>query len=344
MLRWFERTDEERPAVVSSRVRLARNWQEYAFPSRLSEKDGQELVHRLEFGLKDLPEAEGKKFHFAMLDELDELDRVALRERRAINRAAVSKKGPCGILLSEDEDTGILFNGDDHIRIQFLSTGLHLEELWERADKLDDYINERFPYAFDERYGYLTSFPTNVGTGMRAAVVVHLPMLSLGKRFSGLISDMSRFGTAIRGVYGEGEENFGALYEISNQKTLGISEKEIIDTVTKTAIQLTNQEASVRKMSLQRRRLEREDEVYKSYGVLKYARRMTARDAMIFLSQLMAGISDGLLETKEACSVYRLMLGIQPANLQKLSDKPLTKEELDIARADFIRSELPELK
>ena len=139
----------------------------------------------------------------------------------SLNRAAVEKKAPAGIILSEDEDTSILLNGDDHIRIQLLSSGLHLEELWERADALDDYINERFPYAFDDRYGYLTSFPTNVGTGLRASVVVHLPMLSSGRKFPALIADMSRFGTAVRGVYGEGEENFGSLYEISNQKTLG---------------------------------------------------------------------------------------------------------------------------
>lgn len=344
MLRWFEQTDSGRPGVISSRIRLARNWEAYRFPAMLEEKESEELVHRLEFGLKDLSAVEGKQYDFAMLNDLEELDRAALRERRILNSAAVAKKEPAGLILSEDEDTSILLNGDDHIRLQLLSPGLHLEELWERADAFDDFINERFPYAFEERYGYLTSFPTNVGTGLRASVVVHLPMLSLGRKFSGLIADMSRFGTAIRGVYGEGEENFGSLYEISNQKTLGQSEKEIVDMVTKTAIQLTNQEMSVRKMSLQRRRLEREDEVYKSYGVLKYARRLTARDAMIFLSQIMAGAADGLLVMAEPCSIYRLMLGLLPANLQKISDRPLSKEELDVARAEFIRRELPELK
>lgn len=344
MLKWFEQTDEGRPGVISSRIRLARNWEEYKFPAMLDLKESEELVRRLEFGLKDLTAVEGKQYDFAMLNDLEELDRAALRERRILNSAAVAKQEPAGMILSEDEDTSILLNGDDHIRLQLLAPGLHLEELWERADAFDNFINERFPYAFDERYGYLTSFPTNVGTGLRASVVVHLPMLSLGRKFSGLIADMSRFGTAIRGVYGEGEENFGSLYEISNQKTLGQSEKEIVDMVTKTAIQLTNQEMAVRKMSVQRRRLEREDEVYKSYGVLKYARRLTARDAMIFLSQIMAGVADGLLAMEQPCSIYRLMLGLQPANLQKISDRPLSKEELEVARAEFIRRKLPELK
>lgn len=344
MLRWFEQTDSCRPGVISSRIRLVRNWQDYDFPAKLDEKESGEMVRRLEFGLKDLGEAEGKHFEFSMLGDLEELDRVALKERRVLNSAALSKKNPAGILLSENEDTGIVFNCDDHIRIQLFHVGLSLEEVWERASRIDDYINERFAYAFDDRYGYLTSFPTNVGTGLRASVVVHLPMLSQGRKFSSLIGDMSRFGASIRGLYGEGEENFGSLYEISNLKTLGQTEREIIDTVSKAAIQLTNQEMQVRKISIQRRRIEREDEVYKSYGVLKYARRLTSRDAMIFLSQIMAGLTDGLIHTEEDVSIYRLMLGIQPANLQKISDRPLNKEDQDVARAEFIRRELPELK
>lgn len=344
MLKWFEQTDSGRTGIVSSRIRLVRNWQDYQFPGKLGEKESGEMVRRLEFGLKDLGEEEGRHFEFSMLGDLEDLDRAALRERRVLNSAVVSKKTPAGLLLSDNEDTGIVLGGDDHVRIQVLGVGLHLEELWERADRIDDYINERFAYAFDDRYGYLTSFPTNVGTGLRASVVIHLPMLSQGRKFSSLINEMSRFGAVIRGVYGEGEDNFGSLFEVSNQKTLGQTEREIIDTVSKAAIQLTNQEMQVRKLSLQRHRIEREDEVCKSYGVLKYARRLTSRDAMIFLSQIMAGLADGLIATEEAVSVYRLMLGIQPANLQKLSDRPLSKEELDGARAEFIRRELPELK
>jgi protein arginine kinase len=344
MLKWFEQTDSGRTGIVSSRIRLVRNWQDYQFPGKLGEKESGEMVRRLEFGLKDLGEEEGRHFEFSMLGDLKDLDRAALRERRVLNSAVVSKKTPAGLLLSDNEDTGIVLGGDDHVRIQVLGVGLHLEELWERADRIDDYINERFAYAFDDRYGYLTSFPTNVGTGLRASVVIHLPMLSQGRKFSSLINEMSRFGAVIRGVYGEGEDNFGSLFEVSNQKTLGQTEREIIDTVSKAAIQLTNQEMQVRKLSLQRHRIEREDEVCKSYGVLKYARRLTSRDAMIFLSQIMAGLADGLIATEEAVSVYRLMLGIQPANLQKLSDRPLSKEELDGARAEFIRRELPELK
>lgn len=343
MLKWFEQVDRENPGIVASRVRLVRNWDQYAFPSRLTPKEGMEMVHRLEYGLRDIGSLDGKHYGYTYLEELGELDRKALRERRVFNSTIAAKKTPTGLILSDEEDAGIVLNGTDHIRLQLLSTGLHLGELWKQADRMDDFINERFAYAFDEKYGYLTSFPTNVGTGLRASVILHLPTLSMGKRFGGLVTEMGRFGAIVKGVYGEGSENYGALYEISNQKTLGVSEKEILDLVARVAVQLSTQEMQVRKMAMEKHSLECEDEAYKSYGVLKYARRLSAKDAMVFLSQLMRGIDDGIFKTKEPCPVYRMMLGIQPANLQKLSDRPLSKEELDMARAAYLRTELPDI-
>lgn len=344
MLKWFEQVDRERPGIISSRVRLVRNWGQYAFPSRLTPREGMEMIHRLEYGLRDLGSLDGKHYEYTYLEELGELDRKALRERRVFNSTIASRKAPTGIILSDEEDVGIVLNGTDHIRLQMLSTGLHLDELWRQADRMDDFINERFSYAFDEKYGYLTSFPTNVGTGLRASVILHLPSLSMGKKFGGLVTEMGRFGAIVKGVYGEGSENYGALYEVSNQKTLGVSEKEILDLVTRVAVQLAGQEMQVRQMAMEKHGLECADEAYKSYGVLKYARRLSAKDAMTFLSQLMRGLDDGIFKTEEPCQVYRLMLGIQPANLQKLSDRPLGKEELDMARASYLRAELPDIE
>lgn len=344
MLKWFEQVDNKKSNVILSRVRLARNWDEYEFPVKLSDDESREMIKRLEFGLKDLGDLDGKEYEYAYLDELSDLDRMALRERRILNKTAVAKKSPTGIIISEDEETSMVLNSDDHIRLQVIAPGLQLYECGEKADKIDDYVNERISYAFDSQYGYLTSYPTNVGTGMKASVIVHLPSLALSRKFSSLLETMGRFGTVIRGVYGQGGENYGDLYEIVNQKTLGLTEKEIMDLVNRVAVQLTGQETQVREKSLENHRLVREDEVYKSYGVLKYARRLSMKDSLTFLSQLMAGIADGLIETKEFCSVYRLMLGVQPANLQKVSDRPLGKEELEVERARYLRSELPELK
>lgn len=278
-MKWFEYVDQEHPGAISSRVRLVRNWDRYAFPSRLTQKEGLEMVRRLEQGLKDLGNFDGKQYEYAFLDELSELDRKALRERRIFNSTIASGKRPAGVILSQEEDTSIVLNGTDHIRIQLLSPGLNLEALWKQGDKLDDYVNQRFSYAFDKKYGYLTSFPTNMGTGMRASVVLHLPNLSMGKKFTGLVSEMGRFGASVKGVYGEGSENYGALFQVANQKTLGLTEKEIVDLVGRVATQLLNQERQVRAMALKKHRLECQDEAYKSYGVLKYARRLSARDA-----------------------------------------------------------------
>lgn len=344
MSKWFEQVESRHPNIICSRIRLARNLDAYAFPQKLSEAEGMEMVKRLEYGLQDLGEEEGRSYACLRLGDLSDLDRSALRERRVLNSSAASQKTPGSVMVSEEEDTCLTLNGDDHIRLQLISMGLHLEEMWERADRLDDFINRRFHFAFDKKYGYLTTFPTNVGTGLRASVVVHLPTLSMGKKFNSLIADMGRLGTTVRGVYGEGGDNYGALYEVYNQKTLGQTEKEIIDLVNKAVKQLTSQERQVRELSLKNHRLERMDEVYKSYGVLRYARRLSRKEAMTFLSQLMAGLTDGLLKARESCSVYRLMLGVQPANLQKLSDRPLSKEELDMVRAEFLRRELPELE
>ena len=343
MLKWFECEEENRQNIISSKIRLARNWSEYVFPAKLSKEESLEMVKRLCEGLADLGEQDGNQYETTYLEDLSEHDRRALKERRVLNASVLSRKAPMALMVSEKEDISLVFNGTDHIRIQALSTGLHLQELLKTANEVDDFINARFSYAFDEKYGYLTSFPTNVGTGMRASVMVHLPSLSLGKKFSSVLTNMGRFGVSIRGAYGEGRENYGSIFEVTNQKTMGQTEKELADLVGKVAQQLNDQENQVRALTLKNHKLEREDEVYKSYGVLKYARRLTMKEAMTYLSQLMAGITDGLIKPDNSCSIYRLMLGIQTANLQKLSDRPLGKEELDVARAAYLRRELLEL-
>ena len=344
MDKWYEAPQTGGTNVIYSRIRLVRNWKEYPFPGRMTKEQSQELTDRFREGLAGIPALDGTKYRFAYPDQMAELDRAALLERRALNRSVLKKTMSTGLILSEDERVGIVLNGDDHVRLQVLETGLCLGSLYQRADRLDDFIGERFEYSFDEKYGYLTTFPTNVGTGLRASVILHLPLLSRKKNFNSLVADMGRFGTQVRGVYGEGVENFGALYQVSNQKTLGQSEKEIVDLVTKAAAELDAQERRIRKEVAAQRPLLVADEAYKSYGVLKYARRLTKKDAMEFLSQIMAGITDGILKTEEPCSVYGLMLGIQPANLLIRAKKPMSKEELDAARAGFLREKLPEIK
>ena len=324
MSRWFEEVKNENSSIVASRIRLARNWEEYRFPGSLTPEEAREMISRLKKELRGLPDQEGKDCEYLDLERMPDLERRALRERRLINRSMAEKKTPGGLILSDDERISLMLNGDDHIRIQVMEQGLSLKECYEKADCLDNYINERIPYAFNEKYGYLTTY--------------------LSKKFQDLLGDMGRFGAVVRGLHGRPGENGGDLYEVTNQKTLGLSEKEILELVENVAVQLTDQEAQVRKMALEKQRLMIEDEVYKAYGVLRYARRLAVKDAQTFLSHVRAGVSDGLLRFKEPCSLYGLMVKIQNANLQKNSSRPLGKEELEMARAACIRAYLPEIE
>ena len=344
MTKWFEEVKNDPSNIVSSRVRLSRNWEEYRFPSRLDGEEARMMISRLKREFRDLPDRDGRDYEYRDLDSMEQLDRTALRERRLLSQTLAKKKTPGGILCSEDERVSMVLNADDHIRLQVLEPGLALEECYARADRLDDYINEKIPYAFSEKYGYLTSYPTNVGTGMKASVIVHLPSMAASRRFGELLGDMGRFGTTVRGVYGRGTENFGDLYEIVNQKTLGVTEQEILDLVSSVAGQLSAQERQIREKSLEKNRLMREDEAYKSYGILRYARRLSLKEALTYLSHVWAGIADGLLKPAGPVSMYALMIGSQPANLQKLSSRPLNKAELETVRGEFLRNSLPPLE
>ena len=345
MRKWFEQVRmDSGNNYISSRIRLARNCADQCFPNRLNGQDSLRLVETMRSRLENIGDAENEKISACLLSDLPEAARDAMRERRVLNAGILEKKTPVGLMLSESEDISLVLNGDDHFRLQVLAPNSHLYQIWEKADRLDNYINERFSYAFDERYGYLTSFPTNVGTGMRANIVVHLPALSTGKQFPNLLASMTRFGVTIRGVYGSGKENYGALYDVSNSKTLGMSEREILDLVSKVAAQLNSEENQVRRKSLESHRLERVDEAFKSYGLLKYARKLSIRDCLNYLSQVIAGITDGIVTTEEPACLYRLYLGAQPSNLIAGATKPVDRDMLDAVRADYIREQLPELK
>ena len=221
MEKWFDVPEKEGSSVICSRVRLVRNWREYPFPGKMTKEQSVEMTGRLMNGVKESGAFSGSRSRYLYLDRIPDLERTALLERRAISRGVSKKKAAAGLVLSEDERLGITINGDDHIRIQAVEKGAALTECYRRADQMEELLGSRFEYSFDEKYGYLTSFPTSVGTGLRASVVLHLPALSRRKNFNSLTSDMGRFGTLVRGLYGEGEENPGSLYQISNQKTLG---------------------------------------------------------------------------------------------------------------------------
>ncbi|MBO5278174.1 MAG: protein arginine kinase [Lachnospiraceae bacterium] len=338
MLKWYEETGDNEDVVISSRVRLARNLSSYPFPVKMSVKQADELVEELKNRLSTLEE-EGRSFHYVSMKNMSDTDKVALVERHLVSETLIMKQEPAGAMLSEDEAVSVLLNEEDHIRIQALAGGMNLEKAWRVADKLDDDINRSFPYAYHEKLGYLTSFPTNVGTGLRASFMLHLPAIAGTKRLAGIASDIGRFGVTIRG------NGAGNLYQIYNQKTLGQTEQEIMQNLTTIAGQIIKQERRIRRKITQENPVGIEDTLLRSYGILKYCKTLEIEEAMNLLSDIQFGLSSGILKLEEQGkkSVYPLMMGIQPAHLQRLAGRPLEDEEREIIRADYIKQNLPEI-
>lgn len=344
MTRWYEETDQMHDVFVMNRLRLVRNIEGEIFPGRLNSEDRLALLEDLKETLLPEEKIQDLPYRYIRLDELNETHRNALYERRLINHARVEENAPSGLILSQDESFGIVLNGEDHLRMQLLSSNQSLENMWKKLSAVDDNLGEQLTYAFDRKYGYLTAFLTNVGTGLRASVILHLPMLSSGKQFRKLIEEYSRIGISIKGLAGDTNENFGGLYEIKNQKTLGQTEEELIGLVTQAANQLAAQERKIKSLALRSHRLQLEDEVYKSYGVLKYARKLSYKEGMTYLSQLRLGICENLLAVKKPVNIFGIMLNIRPANLQLGRVETLEGDAMDEARARYIREHLPEIQ
>lgn len=339
MLKWYEETGDNEDVVISTRVRLARNLSSYPFPVKLSGEQAGQLVKELSGSLTGLESEEGRKLEYVSMDAISDTDKVALVERHLVSETLIMKQEPAGAVLSEDEAISILVNEEDHLRIQALAGGMNLEKAWQIADRLDDEINRTFPYAYHEKLGYLTSFPTNVGTGLRVSFMLHLPAIAGTKRLAGIASDIGRFGVTIRG------SGVGNLYQIYNQKTLGQSEQEIMQNLETIAGQIIKQERRIRRKIIQENAAGLEDTLLRSYGILKYCKALEIGEGMNLLSDIQLGISSGLLKLEEPGkkSVYPLMMGIQPAHLQKLAGRPLEQEERDGIRAEYVKEHLPEI-
>lgn len=338
MLKWFEETGDNEDVVISSRVRLARNLSNYPFPVKMSAEQSEELLEKLKGRLENLEDGD-RSYRYISMKSLSDTDKVALVERHQVSDTLIMKTEAAGAVLSEDEAVSILLNEEDHIRIQALAAGMNLKKAWLLADKLDDEINKSFCYAYHDKLGYLTSFPTNVGTGLRASFILHLPAMSGTKRLSEIASDIGRFGVTIRG------NEAGNLYQIYNQKTLGQTEQEIIKNLTTIAEQIIKQERRIRKKLVQENPVRIEDTLLRSYGILKYCKTLEIEEAMNLLSDIQFGLASGVLKLEEPGkkSVYPLMMEVQPAHLQKMAGKPLDKEQSDILRADYLKENLPEI-
>ena len=235
---------------------------------------------------------------------------------------------------------------EDHIRIQAYRAGMDMERAYEAADHIDDCIGAVLPYAYDTQYGYLTTCPSNVGTGMRVSYMCHLPALAWNNKIQGIAAEIGRFGLVMHSVYSDGNKSAGDIYQISNQITLGITEKELIENITNIVQQIVTQERILRNRLKEKQKISVLDGIYRSYGILKYARKVSLKDGLVLLSQLRLGLAEGLVKTPDErdYAIYQLMIGIQPGNLEMLASQELTEEETDVMRAQFIRENLPSIE
>ncbi|SHJ36286.1 protein arginine kinase [Geosporobacter subterraneus DSM 17957] len=340
MTKWIEQSGPDGDIIISSRIRLARNLQEYPFPVALTKGKSKEVIKKVGDVILEGNTVLKHDFLLQEMESQSALERQVLMEKHLISPNLMENHERSAVLLNKDESVSIMINEEDHIRIQCLLPGLQLTEAWDTADKLDDVLEESLHYAFDEQLGYLTSCPTNVGTGIRASVMVHLPALSMTGYINRVLQAANQIGLAVRGLYGEGTEFVGNVFQISNQITLGRSEEEIIANLKDVTRQIVQKERDARSTLLNSNRLGLEDKIYRSYGILSNARILTSQEFMTLLSDLRLGVDLAILENVKIEGLNQLMVMTQPGCLQKSAAKNLSAHERDVRRAAIVREKL----
>jgi len=337
---WLRGTGPESDIVVSSRVRLARNLAAFPFTNRASahQKAEIEALLRERIGKLELD----PRLEYITLATLTPLDRQFLVERQLISRELATTEGPRGVALGPQETVSLMVNEEDHLRLQVMRSGFALDEAWRDIDKVDDLLEQRITYAFSEEFGYLTACPTNVGTGMRASVMLHLPALVLTKQIEKVFRALQKINLAVRGLYGEGSRASGDFYQISNQVTLGKGETTILSEIREVIPQIITYERQARTALVRESRQALQDRVSRAFGTLCSATMMTSEETMDLLSSVRLGINLQLLEDITIPTVNELFIHTQPAHLQKLMGTALDGEERNSARARYLRSRLRE--
>lgn len=342
MTKWFEGSGPEEDVVVSTRIRIARNLEGYRFPHRMSIDESEKLTQEVLDAMKNL--SNKSNYRFIRIMDLNPVERISYMEKHLISPGLVQKINIGSFLLRDDEIITIMINEEDHLRTQVLLPGLNFEEGWKYSNEMDSFLEEHLNFAFHEEFGYLTACPTNVGTGLRASVMVHIPSLAMSGHMGYLIQGLNKIGLTIRGLYGEGTEALGNLYQISNQITLGEEEEKIIEKLKNVIIQVINKERDMRESLFNNQRYQLENMVFRSLGILKYARFISSKEAMSHLSNVRLGMEVGIIKDMKFSDITELMIEIQPATIQKKLNLELDNERRDIERANIIRERLKHIE
>jgi protein arginine kinase len=339
-LGWLDASGEHADIVLSTRVRLARNLQGRAFGPKARVNDRTAVLEQMR-GVKDRVEL----LREAQVQELRHLDsrpRRILMERRLASRDLMGENGSgpaagTAVVLSPNRPLSIMVNEEDHLRLQTLFSGLRLREAWNLLDTLDDELGRELPYAYHHEFGFLTSCPTNVGTGLRASVLMHLPALVLTKEIGKVLQGLSQVGLTFRGLYGEGSEVVGNFFQLSNQTTLGKSEEDLVDHLDRIVRQVIQYETHARQILLRDAAAVTEDKIWRAYGLLRYARSLSFEESMNLLSGVRLGASLKLLPGLRVYSLNRIMIFTQPAHLEEAAGRDLSSAESDAHRAALVR-------
>jgi protein arginine kinase len=339
---WLADT-EVNDIVISSRIRLARNLNGVPFPIAADNSQLLTVCDAVKAAIDKL-QCLGKNPLVFVTQTMDKLDRQVLLERRLASNDFIQREVGTILLVSRDESCSIMVNEEDHLRMQVMCSGLNLEKAWSQLSTIDDQLKHELDFAWDDRLGFLTSCPTNVGTGLRVSVMLHLPALVLTNRIGAAVQGIGRLSFEARGFFGEGSENMGNLFQISNRSTLGETEEQIISQLAAVVRQLINHEKHYRMQMLEQDRQLLADFVGRSYGVLRYAYVLSVSEALNSLSALRLGVALEMFTALEMHTVNELLLIIHPAHLQKFEGRVLDEHESDILRAELVREKLKNIE
>ncbi len=332
---WYENNSD---IAQSTRIRLARNIKDTPFPNSLDEKIKESVAKKIRDAVMNGNSVLSKDFLYTAMDEISDTEKLILCEKHLISpEMANSKSG--GVITDKSENMSIMIMEEDHIRLQVIKGGLCLDEAYALADKIDDVISENVSYAFDENFGYLTQCPTNTGTGMRASVMLHLPALVMAGRIDSIINSASQLGITVRGLYGEGSKSLGALYQFSNRMTLGAGEKEICSKLNSIVMQIIEREKEAREFIKKENADVLADRVWRSYGILKYARSISSDEAKNLLSDVKLGIDMGIINA-DGVNPMKISVITEPGFIMDSAGKKLSAQERDKKRSEIIRDML----
>ena len=335
---WLDGDGDESEIIMSSRVRIARNLDKHRFTHHC---DAEELGEIMRLTADAAGQAGSfQRGHYVGMGEIATLDRQFLAERHLVSREFLFNSANRGLMVNRAENVCLMVNEEDHLRMQGFASGLALSQAFERANKLDNEMSPRLEFAFSRRYGFLTSCPTNLGTGMRASVLIHLPGLVHSKEINKLIDSLRKLNHSIRGLYGEGTEVMGNLFQLSNSTTLGVSEDLISRSLREMVGKVIGFERRSREMLFRKARSLLEDKVWRAYGLLRYAHKLSTKEALSLISAVRLGVGVGILKDVSIQTLNRLLIYSQPAHLQKVAGRTMDAQDRDVVRAETIRGAL----